>query len=139
MWMCCRGLQTDKNRPFRYPARNLIDPPNFVTLIHFVSLFWLRSRGGGSGGGGGLYTCLTKHVSTADKVDPGDTVTLSVKFAQSTSTKVTLSPCKQAVTAAMPFARICFVINIVHCIVLCLRVNEVHCLFVKDVIKPRFS
>ena len=43
------------------------------------------------GGGGGccLYTCLTKHVSTADKVDPGDTVTLSVKFAQSTSTKVT--------------------------------------------------
>lgn len=91
------------------------------------------------GGGGGLYTCLTKHVSTADKVDPGDTVTLSVKFAQSTSTKVTLSPCKQAVTAAMPFARICFVINIVHCIVLCLHVNEVHCLFIKDVIKPRFS
>ena len=139
MWMCCRGLQTDKNRPFRYPVRNLIDPPNFVTLIHFVSLFWLRSRGGGSGGGGGLYTCLTKHVSTADKVDPGDTVTPSVKFAQSTSTKATLSPCKQAVTAAMPFARICFVINIVHCIVLCLRVNELHCLFIKDLIKPRFS
>lgn len=136
--MCCRGLQTDKNRPFRYPARNLIDPPKFCDPDSFRFALLVKKQRRGEWGVG-LYTCLTKHVSTADKVDPGDTVTLSVKFAQSTSTKVTLSPCKQAVTAAMPFARICFVINIVHCIVLCLRVNEVHCLFIKDVIKPRFS
>ena len=78
VWMCCRGLQTDKNRSLRYPTRNLIDPPNFLTLVYFVWLFWLRRRG--EGGGGSVHR-QKKHVSKAGKVNPGDRVTLSVKFA----------------------------------------------------------
>ena len=50
---------------------------------------------------------MTKHVSKAGKVDPSDRVTLPVKFAckpeltltfflDYLSTRVTLSPCKQA-------------------------------------------
>ena len=39
---------------------------------------------------------MTKHDSNVGKVDPGDRVTLPVKFAWGNpSTRVTLSPCKQ--------------------------------------------
>ena len=47
---------------------------------------------------------MTKHVSKAGKVDPGDRVTLPVKFACKPELKfnplvtVTLSPCKQTLT-----------------------------------------
>ena len=57
---------------------------------------------------------MMKHVSKAGKVDPGDRVTLPVKFASKPelslthllSRSVNLSPCKQALSTKSGFIRV---------------------------------